>query len=241
MNIMGSTLMFRSSFYLFSLGSRPNLSVKITKAGASLQFGWKKRKQRRMKEEKVTAEEETASDSRRVRNQDEVMNKTRNTNRKCESDDKSRDEIKRMKQVCLILSTASSLCLVSVLLLWECATIRSRCDLSKCVNLNFSIPVFIKTPEVFISLASPEPRSRALGGPFEDDEWRSGATRSRNIFREVVKIAVVSAHLLLAGFRLGSNWDTSHLKDGEEIFVVLLTGGGKLKRMMSQCFGAHLI
>lgn len=52
MNIMGSTLMFRSSFYLFSLGSRPNLSVKITKAGASLQFGWKKRKQRRMKEEK---------------------------------------------------------------------------------------------------------------------------------------------------------------------------------------------
>lgn len=86
MNIMGSTLMFRSSFYLFSLGSRPNLSVKITKAGASLQFGWKKRKQRRMKEEKVTAEEETASDSRRVRNQDEVMNKTRNKNRKCESD-----------------------------------------------------------------------------------------------------------------------------------------------------------
>lgn len=117
MNIMGSTLMFRSSFYLFSLGSRPNLRVRITKAGASLQFGWKKRKQRRMKEEKVTAEEETASDSRRVRNQDEVMNKTRNTNRKCESDDKSRDEIKRMKQVCLILSTASSLCLVSVLLL----------------------------------------------------------------------------------------------------------------------------
>lgn len=116
-----------------------------------------------------------------------------------------------------------------------------RCNLSKCVNLNFSIPVFIKTPEVFISLASPEPRSRALGGPFEDDEWRSGATRSRNIFREVVKIAVVSAHLLLAGFRLGSNWDTSHLKDGEEIFVVLLTGGGKLKRMMSQCFGAQLI
>lgn len=50
MNIMGSTLMFRSSFYLFSLGSRPNLSVKITKAGASLQFGWKKRKQRRMKD-----------------------------------------------------------------------------------------------------------------------------------------------------------------------------------------------
>lgn len=66
MKIMGSTLMFRSSFYLFSLGSRLNLSVKIAKAGASLQFGWKKRKQRRMREE-----EETASDSRRVRNQDE--------------------------------------------------------------------------------------------------------------------------------------------------------------------------
>lgn len=65
MKIMGSTLMFRSSFYLFSLGSRLNLSVKITKAGASLQFGWKKRKQR------MREEEETASDSRRVRNQDE--------------------------------------------------------------------------------------------------------------------------------------------------------------------------
>lgn len=58
---------------------------------------------------------------------------------------------------------------------------------------------------VFISLASPEPCSRALGGPFEDDEWRSGATRSRKIFREVVKIAVVSAHLLLVQveFKLG--------------------------------------
>lgn len=226
MNIMGSTLMFRSSSYLFSLESRPNLSVKITKAGVSLQFGWKKRTQRRMKEEKVTAEEETASGSRRVRNQDKVMNKTRNKNRKCESEDKNRDEIKRMKQVRL----HQPLPLFVSFRCYCCETVPQSGLGATFPSVSiwiFPSPVFIKTLVVFISLLSPEPCSRALRGPFEDDEWRSGATRSRNIFREVVKIAVVSAHLLLAGFRLGSNWDTSHLKDGEEI-VVFLTGGGKL-------------